>query len=511
MNCKHCDYPLWNLRSRQCPECGVSFRPSEFRFAKNAVRYACPHCSQDYYGTGTNGHLEPRSFPCVSCGDRIDMDEMVLLPTEGVSERQTHADINPWLDTSRRFSSRWFGTLYRGACTPSWLLRSTPVESGPAKAWGFAVLSFVLVGLVMLSPIFLFLLVTTLTGNGGVGGGGMTGFFSSFLMFGLVTALVSVVGLGLWVLTTHALLKLSGPTEGGLGRTAQAICYTCAPQMCVFVPCFGVYLGWIGTIWWVVVAGIALAAAQKVSGLRAVIAIAVLPLICGVLVVGGGVLAYLSIARTMATLGQTFNPESVSVFQQPLRDAAEAGAWPAHAGELLLDGSVMIYDFTSPFSLTLPVDCVIDTTSLEVWESLPPEAQQGMVARAVAAMPPETVAHRLGDFVFTYHGIDPADPPPDLWLVVEAWDPAATGQSQWGQTEVHVLTTQGVVESFDPAMIGVELHTQNVLRASHGLEPLPDPFSVRLFGQPAIPVLPEAPMLPATPVLPEAPMPPEDP
>lgn len=27
MRCKRCDYPLWNLRDRKCPECGKPFAP----------------------------------------------------------------------------------------------------------------------------------------------------------------------------------------------------------------------------------------------------------------------------------------------------------------------------------------------------------------------------------------------------------------------------------------------------------------------------------------------------
>ncbi len=483
MNCKHCDYPLWNLRSRQCPECGMGFRPSEFRFAQNSVRYACLHCGQDYYGTGLNGHLEPQIFGCVGCGETINMDEMVLLPTEGVTERQTHADINPWLDEGRRFRSRWFGTLYRGAATPSWLMRSTTIDSGAGKAWGFALLSFVLLGFVMLSPIFLFMIAGAL-----MGGGGAIGFFGAFLGFGVMIATISAVGLGVWILTAHGVLRLGGTTQGGLGRTAQALCYTCGPQMCVFFPCLGIYFGWLGTIWWVVAAGFALASAQRVGGLRAAMAVAVLPVVCGVLVLTGVVFLFTG-AATGWSGANWANAESVTVFRTPLHEAAAAGAWPAHAGEFLLDGSLAGYDFTSPMSATTPTECVIDTASLATWDGLSPTARQGMVDRAVAAMPEGVVAHLLGDFVFTYHGIDPVNPPDDLWLVIEAWDPTVPGQYQ---SDIHALTTQGTVVTFAKSLSAMELSRQNVLRASHGLAPLPEPFSVRP-SKPAAATLPEDP------------------
>ena len=80
MQCKSCEYPLWNLKARQCPECGTPFTPSEFEFVINSVRYCCPHCNQAYYGTSEKGHLVPSEFDCVTCGRHLTMDEMVLLP-----------------------------------------------------------------------------------------------------------------------------------------------------------------------------------------------------------------------------------------------------------------------------------------------------------------------------------------------------------------------------------------------------------------------------------------------
>ena len=85
MRCRTCDYPLWNLKTRQCPECGSQFSPVEYDFRPNTVRFCCPHCEQAYYGTDSRGHLEPRSFACVTCGEHLSMREMVLLPAEGLA------------------------------------------------------------------------------------------------------------------------------------------------------------------------------------------------------------------------------------------------------------------------------------------------------------------------------------------------------------------------------------------------------------------------------------------
>ncbi|MCH7792622.1 MAG: zinc-binding dehydrogenase [Planctomycetes bacterium] len=88
MHCKHCDYALWNLRDRICPECGNAFLPSEYEFVPNSIRFCCTECGQDYYGVDDKGHLVPTEFDCVRCGSPQRMDDMLVLPTEGVTEEQ---------------------------------------------------------------------------------------------------------------------------------------------------------------------------------------------------------------------------------------------------------------------------------------------------------------------------------------------------------------------------------------------------------------------------------------
>src|SRR5574341_95612 len=122
MFCKQCGYRLWNLRSRICPECGTAFRPSEFEFVGNAVQFCCPHCGQDYYGTGASGHLVPIEFDCVKCGRHIHMDEMVVLPTSGVEEEQTKVEHMPWLDPSRGWVKAWLSTIGMALVRPMRLM-----------------------------------------------------------------------------------------------------------------------------------------------------------------------------------------------------------------------------------------------------------------------------------------------------------------------------------------------------------------------------------------------------
>ena len=97
MRCRNCDYPLWNLKARECPECGASFRPSEFEFVAQSVRFCCPHCDQEYFGTDERGHLRPVEFNCTKCATRVEMDAMVLRPADTQNDSSTKLGEVPWI------------------------------------------------------------------------------------------------------------------------------------------------------------------------------------------------------------------------------------------------------------------------------------------------------------------------------------------------------------------------------------------------------------------------------
>ena len=129
MRCKNCDYRLWNIRGRQCPECGTPFRPSEIEFTPNAVEFCCPHCDTAYYGTTHNGQLSPQQFDCVTCGQHIHTDEMVLRPAPGCADEETVKEGNPWLMRNHRGNVKaWFATVGWGLIQPGRLLKATPVS-----------------------------------------------------------------------------------------------------------------------------------------------------------------------------------------------------------------------------------------------------------------------------------------------------------------------------------------------------------------------------------------------
>src|SRR5262249_33322413 len=109
VRCPTCEYPLWNLTARQCPECGRPFLPSEFRFVANGRGFCDPHSRRNYTAAGPAGGLAPPELDCVKGGRHIHMDQMVLQPTEGEKEEQTEWDTLPWTARAKIGSVRgWF-------------------------------------------------------------------------------------------------------------------------------------------------------------------------------------------------------------------------------------------------------------------------------------------------------------------------------------------------------------------------------------------------------------------
>ena len=137
MKCKTCQYPLWNIRARVCPECGSGFKPSDFDFVPSTVRFCCPSCSQPYYGTDDRGHLVPKSFDCVKCGHPVEMDETVLLPTEGVDEAKTQQDGLAWERPELGGWKRYWSTCGQALVLPHKLGAMLAQEGTPGRATRF--------------------------------------------------------------------------------------------------------------------------------------------------------------------------------------------------------------------------------------------------------------------------------------------------------------------------------------------------------------------------------------
>jgi hypothetical protein len=496
MRCKSCEYSLWNLKARQCPECGAPFKPSEFEFKPNSVCYCCLHCEQTYYGTTATGHLNPEAFDCVRCGQPVHMDEMILRPTEGVDEQDTRADYNPWLERSRegRFRS-WRRTVGRALVAPGRLMLSTPSEASTGQAWWFAIatsLGMMLAGLLLVVPLILILLFGARGGAGGTNPGiilASTGL--GLLMFIVISFVSVIVVVGIWGAVAHGLLSITGHVEHGIGRTYQAMCYSSGANITsALVCCGGQYWGWI---WWAVSAIIMIKEGQKTSGLRASFAVLAMP----VLVVVGLMTLYgmmIGLAINQASNAQgAFSASGSGVFDTAtvtellLGTNESEGQFPDHGLQLASDATMhamQLVPWSGGINSTAPLFPGSENIFLNFFTSTSP-TQRNISAAAAASLPEDVIAHRAGDFVFSYHGVEPEIDDPELWIVVFAPIEPSPTNNTLPDTVVVGLLDGTTLEFPVEEMMLFRLDQQNIVRADNALPPMPDPTTITTI-QPAI-------------------------
>ena len=510
MRCKSCDYRLWNLRSRQCPECGNAFRPSEFEFVPQSVEFRCPHCDQSYYGAGPNGHLDPAEFECASCNRRIHMDEMILLPTAGVEEEQTRVEDMPWLERKRRgFFRAWVQTIGRAMTTPGRLMRGLPATSPNRAAWGFCLSSNLLFALTGLTPVLVFPFIIGFMAARAPGGGGpgvaappILAFAIGgvgFLVAGVVISLLLIL---IWGAIPHGLLRATGQVAYPIGQTYQALCYSSGANALTAIPCFGSYVGWI---WWLVSAVLMVKERQGVGGKRAALCVLAAPVASVVCLVGSYIVLIIFMVTSAGSMAGTTSgsggiitmpppgPGGITVPSPSQRSdetdlevvlgaiagytATHGGRAPDHAIELVTGGYINPETLVSVFSLTTMDGVQVGGTTLGAIADDDGGAKDAINRIAIHALPEDVIAHRVGDFVFTYHGIDPADAEDALWFVISSWDPDANDPPGPDQMIIATYRPGGVV-SFRGEDVEKFLAAQNELRAQYDLAALPDPYAV---------------------------------
>jgi predicted RNA-binding Zn-ribbon protein involved in translation (DUF1610 family) len=481
MRCKNCDYRLWNLTERRCPECGTPFRPSDYEFVPNSVQFCCPHCGQSYYGTGAKGHLVPAAFACVKCGRNVHMDEMVLLPTEGVHEQQTNVYRIPWLERRERgLVKAWLATVGAALVSPMRLMRGLPADGAAGPARWFARLTLLVTAVGAAGPLAAFPLIAGL-GRGPAAMGGVVA--SVLLLVGMYVALV--LGTFLWSLLAHGLLLLTGATAGPRARTSQAIYYSTGANIFTAVPCLGMYIGWI---WWVVSATLMVKEAQRVHGGRAALAVVTPPIVLFVTVIALYIWFVVSVVSSIGTTGTlatqpswAMGPsrsETRAVLSKLLRFARERDArGPRHASELVAAGYLDAGDFVGLSSFTTTAQVPVGGATLERLGELEPAAANRLAQGAAQALPPGTTAHRLGDYVFTYHGMDLTKADPQLWVVIGTPEPNAA-TPQLPSTRIACGQADGTVCEIGLPEWEARLADQNSLRQRLGLPALRDPRGV---------------------------------
>jgi len=473
VRCRQCEYPLWNLPTRACPECGLPFRPSEYEFVPGTVEFCCPHCGQGYFGTSAEGHLRPESFECVACHAWMTMDEAMLRPAPGVDESQTLPIKNPWLSRQRLgFFRAFFSTLGKTLTAPGNLLRVTPPGTAYGAGRGFFFL------------ILAWLLGTTVVGMAAVSlAAGFSGMAMSFAFCGLwanpLVIIAWFIAVLLWGVAAHLILLMTGGAKHGISRTYEALCYGAGPMVMLVMPCIGPF----ACIWSIVSSTIAFKAAQKVGGGRASLCVVTPPLVVMVLLFVGWMAFVMWVMSTMPAPGgmgsgavayTTTPDQQARTLTGELLGLAERnnGAGPTHGLELLDRASVVPQDFATIW----PVDIPYFGPTLARFHTMMPQERAETLASAARMINERTVAHRVGDVVLTYHGIaDLRAANPGLWIVVICEDPSETMRSI---DPIWVGRADGSIIAVPQSGFAAALDAQNLLRAENGLPPLPDPREI---------------------------------
>jgi len=238
-----------------------------------------------------------------------------------------------------------------------------------------------------------------------------------------------------------------------------------------------------------VCAVVALKEIQRVSWTRSVIAALTFPVLSAVGATVIYIVGMMQIFTTTTTLAGGFGM-SLLAEAQTLSAGLDTytrqrnGIYPAHAIELVdKDPNIVASDFVGPFTNTWTSDIPVGDTDLETYAVATGPARTAAYDAACDALPDDVIAHRVGDFVFTYHGLDGTMPPDAMWTLVGYPDPDTNATPTAG-TLIAIGYADGSAREVRYSLFQTEFASQNVLRGTHGLPPIP-PMHTILHGNPA--------------------------
>ena len=296
--------------------------------------------------------------------------------------------------------------------------------------------------------------------------------------------------------------------------------YSSAAMVVLAIPCLGFYFSFISGIWWAVAATMMVLAAQRVETWRAIVAVlAPLIVIVGAAVaiiaasiwysasqaaVAAQAAAQTAQSQAMAQ-AQAATAQALAIAPNPFQNDAEAsrihqwGAallahhvahdrWPTHPAELFKTGGVWPGQFVAvrrdpnapswaPPEPRPTSNVFIGSMSIDDFQMADATTQDTAVRSAMTGIPETTIARRVGDTVFVYFGIDPADMPGELWLAI-GHDEPAVGEPRAARL-IWVVRADGHLGRFALQNLGTHLSDQNALRVANGLSPIPDLATIR--------------------------------
>ncbi len=276
MHCTGCNYLLFNLTGRVCPECGLSFETTAYHFAPGSVAFHCPECDQEYSGNDAHGLPTPREFQCVQCNKSINVAEMRVSPI--------HANALGWI------GSTWDNRKNVGFCVAWWTtfkqLLFQPGQffaqhqgSSIYEAWVFSLPAlFIGVAAAFLVHFLMMVGFTSLAGGGMMPGVPATPIPISLLRLAMVYVVMALIfplfvqfmfG-GFWACTTHPVLFMMAPERKSFKHTLCATFYSFAPYALMIVPICG---GYAAYVWQAVILVIAIKQQHRVNGWVASLAV----------------------------------------------------------------------------------------------------------------------------------------------------------------------------------------------------------------------------------------------
>lgn len=476
MNCRTCNYTLWNLPPGNCPECGSQFKPSDFEFTLGSVRFLCPFCSQAYYGVAQNGHLVPTAFTCVGCHRPVDMDHMVLTPAVGVSDVQTSPIEVPWIEKNgggrlRRF----FRTIGWGLVRPADLGRAIPPTGAARAAWWYMALLQFLTWMLQIAVFFVAPIMFARAASATTAA--VVGYFATVIA---LTALIAAIVVPMWAGIAHMVLRSTGQTRGSYSLTLATICYASGPQVLTAIPFVGYMLS---PIWWLIGATTAVKESQRTSAGRAALAVLPGPVIGVILLCGGymGMIGWaISTARTVSLATQVATGIPAGSIAAAIRARAQSLPGPTpHPIQLLADGAFQYSDLASPVTNTSPATWTVSGVALATIPVLDVNELRALLDR-VALLPAQGQAgeFRLADAVFYTGGLDITTVAPWAWVVVLWPDPAfnPTESPAWSIT---IGKADGTFAVYNASAFDAAFAEQNALRSAAGLPVTAHPRTVK--------------------------------
>lgn len=240
MRCRSCQHELWNVRPGPCPECGEPFNPRTAVFERYSAHFCCPHCSEAYWGNGTDGLPDPPEFTCARCAGVVRLEEMVLRPAPGQEGREIRQDLHPFEGSPKGLLRRTWDTMSMASSDPVRLGRSLAPRPDLGQAAIFASLIAGVGVAAGLAPAVMRTAYQLIT----VGSIDVLSMRRSDmeLIFGFTmgaAVIGSIVYLGVIALIIAIVLRVMNPTALDVRRIVACWCYASGIAILGAPPCIG--------------------------------------------------------------------------------------------------------------------------------------------------------------------------------------------------------------------------------------------------------------------------------